>query len=211
MWHAPRLPASESAGSLSQSPNPMFLSMFPHPTRLSELRTHPPMLNRPMSVPAEPKLRLPSAGEHSRWELTGADGGCSAPAHLAALLHSLKDDFNHSGGFPSARRPVDDSEFLLGQRKQNRFLLGGVQGGVVENQRLCGRRHVLGLAPCRARWEMKGVNRRELGLPRSHLTTQNQPALFSKDFSRIGLAGYGPQATPSRCPIPGGQSRHSLS
>lgn len=125
----------------------MFLSVFPHPTRLSELRKRPPMLNRQMSVPAEPKLRPAERRRAWQMEADRAGGGCSAPAHLAALPHSLEDDFNHRGSFPSARRPVDDGELLLGQRKQNRFLLGGVQGGVVENQRLCGRRQVLGLAP----------------------------------------------------------------
>ena len=33
---------------------------------------------------------------------------------------------------------MDDGEFLLGQREQDRFLLGGVQGGVAEGQRGCG-------------------------------------------------------------------------
>lgn len=68
----------------------------------------------------------------------GCWGDTVPTAHLGALFHSLQNDFDHGGGFPSARRPVDDGEFLLGQREQDRFLLGGVQGGVVEGQRGCG-------------------------------------------------------------------------
>lgn len=34
---------------------------------------------------------------------------------------------------------MDDGQFFLGQCKRNRFLLGGVQGGVVEGRRPCGR------------------------------------------------------------------------
>lgn len=34
---------------------------------------------------------------------------------------------------------MDDGQFFLGQRKRNRFLLGGVQGGVIEGRCACGR------------------------------------------------------------------------
>lgn len=59
--------------------------------------------------------------------------------HLEALLHSLEDYFHYGCSLPSARRPVDDGKLFLGQCKRHSFLLGRVQGRVIESEWGCGR------------------------------------------------------------------------
>lgn len=65
--------------------------------------------------------------------------------HFQALLHSLEYYLHHSCRLASSRWSMDDSKFLLCQWKANSLLLRGIQGFIVELQKLCKRQeHLFG-------------------------------------------------------------------
>lgn len=103
---------------------------------------------------------------------------------------------------------MDDGKFLLGQRKGDGFLLGGVQGGVTERRRLCGRGNTVRLGPrtpparppCGRRgW--KEARTSLLGLP-GHQPVNTEPTCFvSRSFlPEQEAAGCGPRAPTSLLP-----------
>lgn len=148
----------------------------------------------------------PRLGPHGRPRArhTGAAGCCRdtvSAAHLQALLHNLEDDFNYRGGLPSARRPVDDGQFLLGQCELNSFLLGGVQGGVAERQRACRRGGSVRL-PARplssSHAEHTEDTRRKPALPRRHRLCKIDLLCFQRVLLERGWATVDHRPNPAR-------------